>query len=85
MGEISLEIPPFCSIFAKRKLSDKLHNLKKDDDIIKQYGKIKTDSGESVVTGDDEDKFYVVNAENITYYVDYKYKFQESPHALAVV
>lgn len=50
---------------------DKLHNLKRDDDTIKQYDKIKTDSGDFVVTGDDEEKFYVVNSENKLFCVEY--------------
>lgn len=52
--------------------NDKLHNLKREENEIKQYDKIKTDKGEFIVTGDDEEKFFVVNSENKTYYVDYK-------------
>ena len=50
---------------------NRLHNLKREDEIIKQYDKINTDNGEFVVTGDDEDIFYVVNVENNKYYVEY--------------
>ena len=52
--------------------NDKLHNLKREDNEIRQYDKIKTDKGEFIVAGDDEEKFFVVNKENKTYYVDYK-------------
>ena len=52
--------------------NDKLHNLKREDNEIRQYDKIKTDQGEFIVAGDDEEKFFVVNSENKTYYVDYK-------------
>ena len=51
--------------------NDKLHNLKREDNEIRQYDKIKTDKGEFIVAGDDEEKFFVVNKENKTYYVDY--------------
>ena len=52
--------------------NDKLHNLKREDNEIRQYDKIKTDKGEFIVAGDDEEKFFVVNKENETYYVNYK-------------
>ena len=39
---------------------DKLHHIKREDNVIKLYDRIKTDSGEFVVTGDDENKFFVI-------------------------
>lgn len=51
--------------------NNKLHELKREDNIIKQYDKIKTDKGDFVVTCDDENKFFVVNRDNHLYYVEY--------------
>ena len=51
--------------------NDRLHNLKREDNIIKQYDKIKTDKGDFVVVGDDENMFYVVDGNNHLYYVEY--------------
>lgn len=51
--------------------NDRLHNLKKEDNTIKQYDKIKTDKGDFVVVGDDENMFYVVDGNNHLYYVEY--------------
>lgn len=51
--------------------NDKLHELKREDNIIKQYDKIKTDKGDFVVTCDDENKFFVVNRENHLFCVEY--------------
>jgi hypothetical protein len=51
--------------------NDKLHNIKREDDEIRQYDKIKTDKGEFIVTGDDEENFFVVNPDNKTFYVEY--------------
>ena len=45
--------------------NDKLHELKREDNIIKQYDKIKTDKGDFVVTCDDE------NRENHLFCVEY--------------
>lgn len=39
---------------------DKLHHIKREDNAIKLYDRIKTDNGEFVVTGDDENKFFVI-------------------------
>lgn len=51
--------------------NDKLHELKREDNTIKQYDKIKTDKGDFVVVGDDENMFYVVGGDNHLYYVEY--------------
>ena len=51
--------------------NDKLHNIKREDDLLKQYDKIKTDNGEFIVVNDTEDKFFVVNPDNKTFYVEY--------------
>ena len=52
-------------------LNDKLYNIKREDDLLKQYDKIKTDNGEFIVVNDTEDKFFVVNPDNKTFYVEY--------------
>lgn len=51
--------------------NDRLHNLKREDNIIKQYDKINTDKGDFVVVSDDENMFYVVDGNNHLYYVEY--------------
>lgn len=51
--------------------NDKLYNIKREDDLLKQYDKIKTDNGEFIVINDTEDKFFVVNPDNKTFYVEY--------------
>lgn len=51
--------------------NDKLHNIKREDDLLKQYDKIKTDKGDFIVVNDTEDKFFVVNKDNKTFYVEY--------------
>jgi hypothetical protein len=51
--------------------NDKLHNIKREDDLLKQYDKIKTDKGEFIVVNDTEDKFFIVNQDNKTFYVEY--------------
>ena len=50
---------------------DKLHNIRREDDIIKQYDKILVEQGEFIVVGDDEDKFYLVSKEEKLYSVEY--------------
>ena len=39
---------------------DRLHHIKREDNVIRQYDRIMTDSGEFVVTGDDEGQFFVI-------------------------
>ena len=51
--------------------NDKLYSIKREDDLLKQYDKIKTDNGEFIVVNDNEDKFFVVNPDNKTLYVEY--------------
>ena len=51
--------------------NDKLYNIKREDDLLKQYDKMKTDNGEFIVINDTEDKFFVVNPDNKTFYVEY--------------
>lgn len=51
--------------------NNKLHELKREDNTIKQYDKIKTDKGDFVVVDDDENMFYVVDGDNHIYYVEY--------------
>jgi hypothetical protein len=50
---------------------DKLHQIRRDSEIIRKYDKIKTDQGDFIVTGDDEDKYYVVNPDNKLFCVEY--------------
>ena len=45
--------------------------MKREDNTIKQYDKIKTDKGDFVVVDDDENMFYVVDGDNHIYYVEY--------------
>ena len=49
----------------------KLFNLKRDEGLIRQYDKIKSDKGEFVVVGDDKDEFYLVDKNNNLFIVDY--------------
>lgn len=51
--------------------NDKLHNLKRCDEEIKQYDKIKTDKGVFIIVGDDETQFFVVDENNHVYFVEY--------------
>ena len=51
--------------------NDKLHNIKREDDLLKQYDKIKTDNGEFIIVNDNEDKFFIVNPDNKIFYVEY--------------
>jgi hypothetical protein len=50
---------------------DKLHQIQRDSEIIRKYDKIKTDQGDFIVTGDDEDKYYVVDQTGKLFCVEY--------------
>jgi hypothetical protein len=50
---------------------DRHHQVKRNEGTIKMYDKIKIDSGDFVVIGDNEDKFFVVNEENEKFYIEY--------------
>jgi len=52
--------------------NDRFHHLKKDDNTIKKYDKIRTDKGDFVVTGDSEGYYYVVNADNRQFYIEWE-------------
>ena len=52
-------------------LDDKLHNVRREDNTIRQYDKIKYNDNFFIVVGDDEEKFYVVNPENKLFCVKY--------------
>ena len=51
--------------------NDLFHHLKKEDGTIKKYDKIVTDKGDFVVTGDEDDRYFIVDSENHSYYVSY--------------
>lgn len=51
--------------------NDLFHQLKKEDGTIKKYDKIVTDKGDFVVTGDENDRYFIVDSENNSYYVAY--------------
>lgn len=51
--------------------NDSFHQLKKEDGAIKKYDKIVTDKGDFVVTGDEDDRYFIVDSENHSYYVAY--------------
>lgn len=50
---------------------DKLHHVRREDNAIRQYDKIKYNDNFFIVVGDDEEKFYVVNPENKLFCVKY--------------
>ena len=50
---------------------DKLHHVRREDNTIHQYDKIKYNDNFFIVVGDDEEKFYVVNPENKLFCVKY--------------
>ena len=52
-------------------LDDKLHNVRREDNTIRQYDKIKYNDNFFIVVGDDEEKFYVINPENKLFCVKY--------------
>lgn len=53
--------------------NDRYHHIKRKDDTIKLYDKIRIDEGrEFVVVGDDEDKYYIVDKDDKLYCVDYE-------------
>ena len=52
-------------------MNDMFHNLRKEDWTIKKYDKIATDKGDFVVTGDEDDRYFIVDSENNLYYVAY--------------
>ena len=56
--------------------NDIFHHIKRDDGIISEYDRIKTDKGDFVITGDDEDKYFVVGINDddtlVAYYIKYE-------------
>ena len=56
--------------------SDKFHHIKKGDNIIKKYDKIKIESGNFVVTGDNDDSYFIASVNDddtiAAYYVEYE-------------
>lgn len=59
---------------------DKLHHLKREDNTIRKYDKIRTGGGDFVVTGDSEDYYYVVDEENKQFYVEWEKAESETPY-----
>jgi acyl-CoA hydrolase len=51
---------------------EEVHNIKKEDNIIKKYDLITIDKNNYIVTGDDETKFYVVDKDDHKYYIEYQ-------------
>ena len=49
-----------------------VHNIKREDNIIKKYDLITIDKSNYIVTGDDETRFYVVDKDDHKYYIEYK-------------
>ena len=56
--------------------NDMFYHINRNDDMILKYDRIKTDKGDFVVTGDDEEKYFIVgiNGDNtlVSYYVKYE-------------
>jgi hypothetical protein len=53
--------------------NDKFHHLKREDNTVKMYDKIVIDGGrEFVVCGDDEEVYYMVDAENKLFCVSWE-------------
>ena len=57
--------------FAKAFTKKEVNNIKKDDNVLKQYDKIIIDEKPYVVAGDDESNFYVADEENHMFYIAY--------------
>ena len=51
---------------------EEVHNIKKEDNIIKKYDLITIDKSNYIVTGDDETRFYVVDKDDHKYYIEYQ-------------
>ena len=51
---------------------DDAHQIKREDNILKQYDKITIDDTNYIVTGDDEHNYYIVDENNLPYFVAYK-------------
>ena len=49
-----------------------VHNIKREDNIIKKYDLITIDKSNYIVVGDDETKFYIVNEDDHKYYLEYQ-------------
>lgn len=52
--------------------SEDVHNIKKEDNIIKKYDLITIDKSNYIVTGDDETRFYIVDKDDHKYYIEYQ-------------
>lgn len=49
-----------------------VHNIKREDNIIKKYDLITIDKSNYIVVGDDETRFYVVDKDDHKYYIEYQ-------------
>ena len=51
---------------------EEVHNIKKEDNIIKKYDLITIDKSNYIVIGDDETRFYIVDKNDHKYYIEYQ-------------
>ena len=49
-----------------------VHNIKREDNIIKKYDLVTIDKSNYIVIGDDETRFYVVDKDDHMYYIEYQ-------------
>lgn len=49
-----------------------VHNIKREDNIIKKYDLITIDKSNYIVIGDDETKFYIVDVDDNMYCIEYQ-------------
>lgn len=49
-----------------------VHNIKREDNIIKKYDLVTIDKSNYIVIGDDETMFYVVDKDDHMYYIEYQ-------------
>lgn len=60
------------SVPSRTFTSEDVHNIKREDNIIKKYDLITIDKNNYIVTGDDETRFYVVDKDDHKYYIEYQ-------------
>lgn len=60
------------SVPSRTFTSEDVHNIKREDNIIKKYDLITIDKSNYIVTGDDETRFYVVDKDDHKYYIEYQ-------------
>jgi len=47
------------------------HDIKRNDNLFKQYDMINIDDTDYVVSGDDEEKFFIINKDGNSFYINY--------------